>query len=211
MDDVKRARSPLTAECFSRRSGLTMLEMAISLALASMVFLVVWQLFANTSDVVSESLRGVSTDTARRTALNRMKEEIRDSGQDALGIPFISSHLPNVSTSKDHITFSKRIAFDGLPTDWTLPITYRLRPSENENPQNGVDDDGDGLVDEQILVREEISSANTIIDNVESIVFERDAQSNLIRVTLIQHTRPQEHTGQNHVTSRSISIALRNT
>ena len=214
MSPCKSSRHELSAPRSSAQSGtsgFTLLELTISLTLASMIFVAVWQVFSNTSDVVSMSLENSTLETARSSALQRMKEEIRDSGQGTSGFSWVLSHSPQRTTTSNSITFSNRIAFEGLMSDWSVPITYRLGTSLGETPDNGIDDDGDGLVDERTLIRRQLFNTETLIDNVERISFERQAQSNLIRVTLGIYRRASTNANEDNIDVRTIRIALRNT
>ena len=58
-----------------------------------------------------------------------------------------------------------RIDFTGDPAlDWSNLISYALEASAGENPNNGLDDDNDGVVDEQLLVRMEDLNGNGVIN-----------------------------------------------
>jgi len=177
--------------------------------LASMMLLGVWQLLNETSSAVQETMWQNGMDAPLRHALEFMASEIKDSGEDVDGTPHVTTHPPDVTTEQASISFQKRIAFAGETADWDTAIEYKLVAEPGENPSNGIDDDGNGLVDEKALVRVNGQETTTLAHNVGSVKFTRAAKSNAIDITLVI-LGISALDGQPTQASRATKIALRN-
>jgi type II secretory pathway pseudopilin PulG len=83
------------------------------------------------------------------------------------------------------ITFQVRSGVTGDPaTDWGPAITYALQAEEGETAGNDVDDDKDGLTDEQALVRTQGGATVVLARNVLAFEIKRAAGSDAIQVLI---------------------------
>ena len=200
----------LTEKTDTRRSaGFSLLELVVAASLGGVILAGAWNLFSGTTDCVALNVWKTGVDTSVRTVIERVKEDLKDSGEDPGGVGYVISHPISATTVLDYVQFRKRIAFDGLPTDWGTEIKYELVESQGENPLNGVDDDGDGVVDERTLVRTQDGESIPIAHDVTNIEFTRTA-GNTGMAYFVDVTRTPK-AGEALITvTRSMFVALRN-
>jgi len=160
---------------FPRTVGYTLLEVAIAVLLFLLFFSAIWRLLDRSSAAMNHGIRAASQDSVQRKIVERLSEELRDSGDDSGGADHVLSHPGGATTASSTLSFQRRIAFAGTAADWGAPITYALAPSPGETPGNGSDDDGDGLVDEQQLTRNQNGQTLIIADGITSLTFTRNA------------------------------------
>ena len=163
----------------TRAKGFTLLEITVATVLLSLVFVVTWE----TLGVYADSLHTVHVAAELESTIqrisNRMLEEVRESGTE-----HVTSHPSTDDTSSDSITFQMRIDFTGDPAlDWSNLIKYELEASPGETPDNALDDDNDGVVDEQRMVRWEDLNGDGLFDQNDNKVVLAD------RVTVLTFTR----------------------
>ena len=169
----------------SRVYGFTLIEMTVVAALFVIVFSAIWQTFGNASAVISASLWETDLDTALRKVVVRLAEELVDSGLDTDGTDYVTSHPATATTTLPFITVQKRVALTGDPAaDWSTPITFALGASPGETAGNSIDDDGDGLIDEQCLIRTQDAVSRMVADGVTGFSVSRNAGENLITIQL---------------------------
>jgi len=184
-----------------------LIEVAIAVALFSVVTLVVWNIVGRTGRAVRTGFTAAEIDTTLRRAVDRVQEDLRVSGSAGDGTDHVSSHPITSLTSAAAITFRKRTGVED--TEWGAPITYGLGTSLGEVADNGVDDDGDGVVDERTLVRSQGTEAIVIADNLTAAVFTRPRGE--YRVD-IRFTVARFVPDDNALASRTVNstVALRN-
>ena len=169
----------------ARNDGFTLLEITVSTVILVMVFLITWETFAQLTQSTLLDLSSNELDASLRRTLNLVSEEAAESGQDVLGVDRVYSHLKGPDrTELDFIQFDRRLSFTGDPVaDWSSMITFRLVELPGEDPGNGGDDDNDGLVDEQQLVRIQDGVPDRIVlHNIQDIKFTREPWTNFITV-----------------------------
>ena len=191
------------------RSGLTLVEVTVVLAIFSILTLVVWHLISGSGKAVRAGFAASEVDTAMRRVMQRMQEDLRSTGSAADGTNYVTSHPIDQTTSSESITFSKRIDVTETSADWTAPITYSLQASEGEDPSNGLDDDQDGIVDERTIVRDDGAEALILADNVTSAQFTRSPGEFKVDITF---TLARFSVDEDALNSRSATatVAFRN-
>jgi prepilin-type N-terminal cleavage/methylation domain-containing protein len=126
------------------RAGFTLVESMIAVALLGILFLAVAQTSSRASDAFDEG----SAEHALSTATHRCAERI------ARAIEFsnasIFAGLPAGTLAFDSVEFMTPASFEGGAVLWEpREITTEL---EGEELDDGLDNDGDGLVDERRVV-----------------------------------------------------------
>lgn len=191
----------------STRQGLTLVEVVISLGILLGIMLVVTTTVGETATLTAQET--AFSDAARETRglLQQVVRELSDSGVHAAGLDHIVQPSRAATTANGStLDFQKRIALSGVETtDWegytsAVPVTtapnvrivYDLSAAPGETPGNGIDDDKDGLVDEQRLRRRRMQGTNPVAGSQTVILSEavtmfrvdRVAGSELITVTI---------------------------
>lgn len=191
--------------------GLTLIEMSVVVALFSLAFMTIWQAFDVTTSEAANGVSSASLDAALRKCMARLAEDIVSTGVDPDGTEYLLSHPRAQTTTADAIRFQSRIGLDGTVDDWSVPVTYLLTDSPGEDSSNAVDDDGDGLVDEQMLQRvsEEVLGDDTITiaDGILGVTFVRDADTDVIQITV---TAGRPTTAGPLIRSLGTRVTLRN-
>ena len=191
-----------------RRSGFTLFEVAVAVVVGMIVALGAWMLLDRSASAVRSGMESVYLDSTLQRVLLRVAHELRDSGTDGT-VDHAISH-PRVSTTTlGSVTFETRVGFAGTTADWSTPITYQLVDSGSEAVGNGVDDDGDGVVDEGRLVRIQDSETLSIAEDVTGFLVARVAGEDVIRVTVTASTSLDRNEAP-VVRSLSSFVALRN-
>lgn len=158
------------------QDGFTLLELAVVVVLFASLFAGVWQLVGLCTTSLHSSQVAAELDTTVQTIYNRVSADLRESGTDDGGGEHFTSHPLIATTVSSTLTFQKRIDLTGNPmVDWGTPITYALTAEPGEIPANAVDDDGDGVVDEQRLTRTQDGVTVVIAERITRFLFSRQA------------------------------------
>lgn len=133
-----------------RRRGLTMIEVLISVAILAVVLGFIYQiLFASQKLYVSGSAKGSLQERAR-TVTSQFFEEIRRADFSYVGNPTL------VGTGGDQsLAFQIITGFDSgtnTPIVHPTPVIYSSELEEGEI-DDGLDNNGDGIVDERVITR----------------------------------------------------------
>lgn len=198
-----------------RSDGFTVLELAIASTIVVLVFTIIWQAFVQLTVSSLMDMTASDLDASLRRTLNRVTEEVAESGEDTLGVNRVHTHPKNANqTELDYIEFDRRIAFTGDPVaDWSSMVTIKLRESAGEIPDNDYDDDSDGLVDEKQLVRIQQGVEDQIIlDNIQEIKFVREPWTHFITIEATVQRSVQGSNSDELTLTRQLTrtIALRN-
>ena len=192
-----------------RNTGHTLLEMSISTAVFVLVVGVVWVLLGESSDALNAAMSSGHIDTTHRRVLQRIGEDLMNSGTDKSGAEHVVSHPVDVATTLDSLTFRRRQAFEGTPDDWSEDITYASSPSGGGVPGNGTDDDGDGVIDELQLTRTQGSETVALADGITDLSFLRNQDEYVVSVNVTVGRRLKVNQEPVQRTVRT-SVALRN-
>jgi prepilin-type N-terminal cleavage/methylation domain-containing protein len=147
------------------RSGFTLIELTIVAAILSVVLASVGMFQARNQDFYRHE--SALSDAQGRThrALERVMSEL-----DGIGLTTITPD-PTSSVGSDTITFQRSTGVDGAGARiWSNQTRIALVMDDGE-ADNGLDDDGDGLVDERkIVITENFGTASaralTIVHDV---------------------------------------------
>lgn len=175
--------------CRDRERGATFFEMVLATGILALAVGAIASLFSLGSRMTVQLGIDSDLESGARNAWVRMTDEIASSGQDkhTTGslVQHVTSHPTTTTTTASAITFHQRVGLTwDAALDWTVPITYALGPSGAEIPANTLDDDGDGVVDEQQLLRTQDGTTQAIVDSVTALTFTRASGTNTIDVSL---------------------------
>lgn len=169
----------------SRRSrGFTLLEMTVSVSILVVILGAAMYTLVNASTEVRAGVWETDLDMSARRVMNRLAEEITSTGRDIDGTNYVMSHLPGATTTAASFTFHRRVGVANDGTDWSTEITFSLADAPGEDSDNGIDDDGDGAVDEQLLVRTQDGEEKIIVDGVTAFTVTRNSGDNFVTIGL---------------------------
>lgn len=136
----------MTTSRKSTRSGFTLIELSISISVLVMILGVVG-LFATRGNAAARSIQTLSN--VERRAERAMKKVTQELAM--VGVHTLAPD-PVTNLGSDSITFQtpSSVTAGGAVT-WNPPTRIELTMDQQEL-DNGLDDDGDGLVDERQLV-----------------------------------------------------------
>ena len=121
----------------------------------------------------------------------------------------LDTHPVWQTSNGSRVEFQRRVAFDGAATDWSTKIAFDLIDSPGETAGNGIDDDGDGVVDERMLVRIQDGITVRLADGVTELDFGRVQEEHEMSLTITISARGLEE-GEELRRRRSTRIAFRN-
>lgn len=143
----------------ANKEGFTMIEMLISVVLLGVMVVAVGLTSRKATDAYNE---GTSVDTLNsqaHRAIERMLREIEGTGQAMLG------PRPEIEQNFGSHRLSYRVATDWVAgvTTWggTTEIELELEPGELDD---GLDNDGDGLIDEGMVVLTQFEGTPTLAE-----------------------------------------------
>jgi len=132
----------------SGEAGMTLVEVAVASAIFGLVIgMVFWVVLSGQRQVEADSPQAEIENMARRI-VDEIAGELRKAG--------LSTLTPPTPVDSSSISFQLVSGYDpdtGALTYDPEVIQFRFQPS-SADPVNGVDDDGDGVVDDGTLVRE---------------------------------------------------------
>ena len=131
----------------SRRSGFTLLEVTLATALLAAVLGAALMVVQRGKSAMAEGHLHARAEARAHRALERVLAELRGAGVDAL-TPAINA---NGLTSTSTLTFDPVLGVSGAAPVWGSPVRL-ARVAAPEDPDDGRDNDGDGVVDEGALM-----------------------------------------------------------
>jgi type II secretory pathway pseudopilin PulG len=129
-----------------RRGGFTLIEVILTVSTLALVFSAVGLFRSRSQDQTRASLARDQAESIARRTVDRVAEELRGVGQTLLNPD------PTSALGTSTITYQKPTGVSGMGGIlWGNPsrLELQLEPGETDD---GVDEDGDGLVDERRLV-----------------------------------------------------------
>ena len=192
---------------WSRQSGFSLLETMIAAAILSILLMAVMVVLVQGQSNFDTLATRSSAQLRIQIALDKMVREMR------LGsLGNLSSGSPPQflieGQDYDNVTFIPVVGVD-LPTgdvQWGDPITYRFQYDANEETTPDVDDDGDDLVDEGVLIRGQDGSDTVICGRVTGLKFTRSND----QLTIELEASARDHTGYVHSYTGKSSVSFRN-
>lgn len=126
------------------REGMTLVELSVAMLILTLIIALPGMIFSTSSRAYSTGSLVGATDAATRRALDTITERLRSSS-----FAQIQESAAGIQTSS--ITFRASAGFVGTAIVWGNLERFELRPDPRD-PLDGIDNDGDGLVDERQLV-----------------------------------------------------------
>ncbi len=132
----------------ARPRGLTLVEVAVSTFVFSIAVAIALTAGVNMNRAATDGMQYSHISTIGSTVLDRLAEDIADADLNTIT-------MPNPAGSQT-VTFQRVTGYNQTTGSLTLSaaITYLWRIDPSELP-NGLDDDGNGVIDEGQIVRNE--------------------------------------------------------
>lgn len=126
--------------------GFTLLEVTISVAILAGIVSIVFGTFGVMGDTFAQESVHASLNAQARQIFDRIGTDLRDAG--------VNTFSPAAPADSTTLTFRRNISFQNGAITYGDPVTcaFQYAPGETDN---GLDDNGDGRVDEGMLVRTE--------------------------------------------------------
>lgn len=153
-----------------KKQGFTLLELMIAIAVLAILGALVFMMLKSMSDSYSTGSLHGGLNSETRDLLDRIAAETADAG-----ITTLVPAFPNGSTT---LAFRRNTGYAGGAIVFGAPITYAFVYEPGEL-NNGIDDNGDGRIDEGRLVRTE---------NGDPVILSRDLAENGITFTQTGNT-----------------------
>lgn len=128
----------------TRRSGVTLLELMISLTILVLILGSMAAATLSAQDAFRTSIVRGELESAVRRTVDRITEDLRTAGRAGL-TPAAAAPLGSSS-----LQYQRNAGWGGGAVVWGTPITLELVEAI-EDPVDGFDDDGDGIVDERCV------------------------------------------------------------
>ncbi len=211
--------------------GFTLVEIMVSMTVISVAFLTVMTVIRSTSDNLGFELTVSDQQVITRSTVDRMMEELRlishtytTANFDVNNSSSYAQFTPADDPGPHSLTFGIP-RYDDLTDTVTYGgtsdcITYRWVISEREIPGNNVDDDGNGLVDNEDgrieRVNREAGVVNdlqVVCDNVPQDGFEIRKIGRRLEITIARRNRTPRFTeeGTNFTTTvTQVTYCLKN-
>jgi prepilin-type N-terminal cleavage/methylation domain-containing protein len=139
----------------NRRSGFTLIELAMSAAVLSLAIVATTDLVMTTGDTLAIGVSMSNLDAKANALLGRIERELIQAGADTL--------LPATPAGDSALSYRLAFGYEEEAVQWGSRARIELRPDE---AQDGVDNDDDRFVDEArvVLVRNPDTAAETETD-----------------------------------------------
>ncbi|MCK6461257.1 MAG: prepilin-type N-terminal cleavage/methylation domain-containing protein [Planctomycetes bacterium] len=135
-----------------RRSGFTLLELAVAFGVLSLAIVAAADLVSTTGDALARGAATASLDAKANALLARIERDLVQAGAETL--------LPAAPAGESAIAYRLAFGYEDGVTQWGSPLRIEFRADE---AQDGVDNDADRFVDEAriVLVRNAGTTAET--------------------------------------------------
>lgn len=137
-------RSSMSPE-LARRAGFTIVELVIALAIGVGILAAAWGVTSATAGATDVTVRRTRLTLETSRALQRITQELMESGTSTMPI------VPIAPVGGSSLRYRQAIGFSNSTIDWGPEKQVEMR-SDPSDPQDGIDNDGDGLTDECIVV-----------------------------------------------------------
>ncbi len=137
-----------------RSAGITLIELMLTIILLSAVLLATYEIFTGSVDSYASGVLTGDLERNSTRSVRRIVEAIEMSGKDT-AFPVLAAPL-----SAAGVVVQQSLGYSGGAVQWG-PLTAIAFDYDPKDPNDGVDNNGNGLIDEGILVyREDIGGAN---------------------------------------------------
>ncbi len=145
-----------------RALGFTLLEVIVASGLLALVMGNAVVLSLNVEDHLSHDVIRLTVDETCNRVVNRVSEQLRQA--------YPSSVDPTVLDDSATLTFRKVTGYSGGTVQLGPEHGFEFQPATGES-DNGQDDNGDGRIDEGVLVYTEDGTSTVIAENVLGLGF----------------------------------------
>lgn len=128
-----------------RRSGFTLVELVIGVTILAVLSGAVMLFTTSTSNAYRTVSMSIHNDAMARRGMRKVKELLRGTGADQI-LPMMGAGLWT-----DTVEFQQVIGQTGGVPEWA-PLQRLELQEEPSDPDDGLDNDDDGLIDERVLV-----------------------------------------------------------
>ena len=185
-----------------RRAGFSLLETMIASIILAILLLAMMVVLITTQNTFGALATRTAVQMRVQGALDKMVRELRGTGAGVISTGSPGAALVEGQTY-DNINFRPVNGVSGGTITWGNTITFRFEydptPGGGSEGDNlGVDDDGDGLVDEGRLIRSEAGSDTVLATEVTQLGFTLSAEQLIIQLTITsldEQGYPQSFTG----------------
>lgn len=132
-------------------SGVTLIETIIATILLASLVAGIYSVLFRGMDFYDQGVTAAGLDRRAQHALEQISDELVLSGLDVV----TPVAIPPYATGT--ITLQRNLGWSGDQVSWGPPTVFELQPDPGD-PADGVDNNGNGLVDEKILVRYEMTA-----------------------------------------------------
>lgn len=143
----------------NKRRGLTLVELLIALSFASVVLFGVVQATQSGLGMLNEN--AIQSDVTMRSgrAMQRITSELYFAGASTL-VPDLTPPLVGPDPGNSAVTFRCGDDYQAGALQWGAFRSLTWERAAND-PDNGIDDDGDGLIDEgEVVLRRNVGAAD---------------------------------------------------
>jgi type II secretory pathway pseudopilin PulG len=132
--------------------GFTLIEVVVVAGCLVVMILAIGATILASQDNYAAGMTLSSLQNHAQSVMDKIAKEVRQSG------PLTFFPVPS---NTDNLTFQKSVGYSGGAVQWGNAITYAFQYETGEN-DDGVDNNGNGLIDEGIIVRTENGQNITI-------------------------------------------------
>lgn len=151
--------------------GFTLVESLIAVTFLAVLFLAVAQTSSRASDAFDEGSAEHALSVSTHRCLERITQAIElDDGRILGGLG-----LPDVGA--DAASFVTPIGWVGTGVEWSEPIVIRAEP-ENGELNDGLDNDGDELIDELQVVQIDDAGRRIVLASGVAVLFAGESANN---------------------------------
>lgn len=181
-----------------RNRAFSLIEVLLASSMLIVVLGVMTLMVEKNAEAAKFDLASGAAGHGGRKILQQISRELVEAGGDEFGNEWLTSHAYGLTTAApvppaapfSTLTFRTRTSSDVVAAadaadNWSTVITYSVQASPGEIPNNALDDDNDGLVDEQTLVRTQDGATVVLDQGVLRFQVSRDGVNNPDQVRLL--------------------------
>jgi len=147
---------PLNHRMKSRIAGFTLVEATIATTILGLILGAIGLTALRGKENFRQGMTVAMLDARAERLLDRIADEVRYAGRDSLPV------LPLPPAGSATIEFRACAGYDGGATLWTTRTSI-ARVADPRDPEDGIDNDGDGVVDEgQVVLTRNLGDADEI-------------------------------------------------
>lgn len=186
--------------------GFTLVEMTIAMTVLSILFYALFESMKISDSEYRDQTTQLEVSNGAKKIVQMIADELQNSS-----LTQITSPLPLFPAFANSITFSVNAGYAGAII-WSAPITYQLTMDEGEL-QNGIDDNGDGRIDEQLMTRTQNADQIKVAGNIkfQSLQFSLTSNNAVrISVTVEKPRDSKTYTDETYSSTAVLNVRPRN-